>query len=44
MSGILQTFPPHRSGSVRSAKTTGDKDMLAVWLRAAFKRTSLQFL
>jgi hypothetical protein len=25
------TFTPHRSGSVRSAKRTGDKNMLAVW-------------
>ena len=42
--GILSAFPPHRSGSVRSAKTTGDNNMPAVWLRAAFERTRLQFL
>jgi hypothetical protein len=41
---ILRLFPPHRSGSVRSAKLTGDKNMLAVWRDIAFELTRLQFL
>jgi hypothetical protein len=42
--GILTMFPPHRSGSVRSAKLTGDKNMLAVWRDIAGKDARLPFL
>jgi hypothetical protein len=42
--GILGVFPPHRSGSVRSAKLTGDKNMLAVWRDIAGQDARLPFL
>ena len=41
---ILQKFPPRRSGCVRSAKLTGDQNMLAVWCGTAVQRTRLSFL
>jgi hypothetical protein len=41
---ILPKFSPHRSGRVRSAKLTGDKNMFAVWRDIAVKRSRLQFL
>lgn len=44
ISGMVLRFPPHRSGSVRSAKRTGDDYMLAVWRRTAIKRTNLPLL
>lgn len=40
----LTKFSPHRSGRVRSAKLTGDKNMFAVWRDIAVKRSRLQFL
>jgi hypothetical protein len=41
---ILGAFPPRRSGCVRSAKTTGDKNLLAVWRDIAVGHIRLPFL
>src|SRR4029453_9192873 len=37
-------FTPRRSGSVRSAKRTGDNNMLAVWLDTPFGGSRLYLL